>query len=193
MGTGDAECLVCCVKSDLRVGGFVLSMGCGRQTEHAEREVRWLSRQTVGMLFCAQQCMENGAFQWNVDVSIQQHWATQCPPSSEHVKQVKTSARRNFSKKTLEAYLENLPNPSAAAHGHPVMVLQFNIRMHHWIHWNCSEMLNSTSPFTFGLLICAALSAFSGVSSRYCVVFGELNKPSGTLQTRESYSFSFLS
>lgn len=40
MGTGDAECLVCCVKSDLRVGGFVLSMGCGRQTEHAEREVR---------------------------------------------------------------------------------------------------------------------------------------------------------
>lgn len=56
----------------------------------------------------------------------------------------------------------------------------------------CVRCWTALHWLTFGMLICAALSAFSVVSSRYCVAFMELSKPSGIFQTRDTYCFFHL-
>lgn len=117
---------------------------------------------------------------------------SQKPSGSKQVDQTKTLTRRNVSKKALEALLEDLQILLQHSVGsqscycslegsHPSFdPLEPAMCVRWWIalHW-----------LTFGMLVCAALSAFSVVSSRYCVVFRELSKPSGTFQTRDTYSF----
>lgn len=112
----------------------------------------------------------------------------QRPSGSKQVNQTKTLTRRNFSKKALEALLEDLPNPTAAICGQPFMLQQLS-RFSPIGPAVCVRFGIALHQLTSGMLVCAALSAFSVVSSRYCVVFRELSKPSGTFQTRDTYFF----
>lgn len=196
MRAGDAECLVCCVKSDLRVGRFVLSMGHGRQTEHPEylrsgwAQVLPSQRECYSVLSSVWKMMLfSGTCMWGFNST----GPTSAPPAVNKLNKPKSWQGGIFPRKhwklswrTCQILLQQPVGTQSwccsLAFSSIIGSIGTGVRCRIALRW-----------FTFGILSCAALSAFTGVSSRYCVVFGELNKPSGTLQTRESYSFSFLS
>lgn len=116
--------------------------------------------------------------------------SSQRPTDSGQVKQDKTFSRGNISKKAVEGLLHDLPNLQQSAGtqsrycslvSHPSFaLLEPAVCVRYWI---------ALHQLGFGVLVCAALSALSVVSSRYYAVFREPNKPSGAFRKRDTYSF----